>query len=794
MYWNLQKDVFVFKLNESRVPKKVLEGARKLTKREYLRVVMSLFDPMGILGHLVVQAKIIIQNVWKSGIGWDEQLHDKEFNEWKIWWELVQHINSIEIPRHYGLLNDVTNVQLHLFMDASDKAFSVVAYWRLQSVDNVDVALIGSKTKVAPIKLLSIPRLELQGALLAKRFADTIQREHSIKPHQRFFWCDSKTVHCWLKSRGKDFKVFVALRVGEILDGTEANEWRYVPSKENVADVTTKANKELEVNNSQRWFKGPDFLRKGQEHWPKESPEEADETLLEIKSIHHISVADRGFSLIDADRFSSWNRLLRTTARVLKVAQLASERPFTVAKFVTKISEDLTLNDVAKAKEFLIKKSQWEAFPNDIKHLEEKKPIPNNSQLKTLSPYLEDGILRIKGRIDALHCGRDLKRPIILPRKHKVTFLIIQDLHKRFKHQLSEAVVNEMRQEFWVPRLRVEVNYVKNNCQECKNQKAKATVVEMSPLPNVRLTPFFRPFTCTGLDYFGPLEVVIGRRREKRWVALFTCLTIRAIHMELVYSLSADSCILALRSFINRRGCPRELLSDNATCFKGASKELKEAITDMDQSCLQEECTMKGISWQMIPPYSPHKGGAWERMVRSVKSVIGKVLYERALREETLRSFLTEAEQIINSRPLTYVPLDSEADPALTPNDFLLQSSNGLKEKWDFPEKLLRKQWKISQELADHFWNRWIREFAPTILKRPKWFEDERPLAVGDVVVVLDEKTARNNWVKGRVVELIPSNDGKIRTVKIGTERGIRVRSVSNLARLDLNSVTESKH
>lgn len=788
MFWNLNEDAFVFKLNESRVPREVLDGFRKMTKREYLKVMMSLFDPMGFLGHLIVQAKVILQNIWKSGVEWDEELKNKEFEDWKNWWKLAKSIENLRIPRAYRTqIISPVNIQLHIFMDASERAFSAVAYWRFENASEIEIALIGSKTKVAPLKLLSIPRLELQAAVLAKRFAETIQKEHSIKPDQRFFWCDSKTVHCWINSRERNFKQFVAFRIGEILDGTETNEWRFVPSKQNVADVATKPNKELEVSNDQRWFQGPSFLKENQDRWPKEKHEDVDEEVLEIRRLNHVSVEDRGFSIIDQSRFSSWKKILRTTARVLKTQELGEERPLTIPKFLKKVTENLTVDDMEQAKEFLIKKAQWEVFAKEIESLEKTSQIPDSSSLKTLSPYLEKGILKVKGRIEALTCGWNMKRPIILPRKHKITFLIIDDLHRQFNHQMSEAVVNEMRQEFWVPRLRVEVNHVKSSCQVCKNQTAKRTVMEMGPLPEGRLSPFFRPFTHTGLDYFGPLEVCVGRRREKRWVALFTCLTIRAVHMEVVHSLSADSCLLAIRNFMNRRGCPKEIISDNGTSFKGADKELRKAFEEMEQSGLNLECTMKGIVWKTIPPYSPHKGGSWERMVRSVKAVVGKVLYQKALRDETLQSFLIEAEQIINSRPLTYVPLDVESDRALTPNDFLLQSSNGQKERWEFPEKLLRKQWKVSQELANHFWTRWVREYAPTILKRPKWFKDEHPLVVGDVVVILDEKLARNEWVKGLVIETLPGKDGKIRTVKLRTENGVRTRSVSNLVRLDVN-------
>jgi transposase InsO family protein len=418
--------------------------------------------------------------------------------------------------------------------------------------------------------------------------------------------------------------------------------------------------------------------------------------------------------------------------------------------------------------------------------------VDKESDLKSLNPYLEDGILRVGGRIDALPgVARSMNRPVILPKGHHITSLIIDAYHRRFLHSSDETVVNELRQEFWIPHMRVAVRKVKLACQICKNRAAKPASAQMCPLPSARLSPFFSPFAHTGLDYFGPVEIVIGRRREKRWIALFTCLTIRAIHMEIARSLSADSCILAIRNFINRRGCPVEIHSDNGTNFKGAHTELKTALAGIDYEQIADTFTMRGIKWITIPPYSPHKGGSWERMVRSVKNIVGIVLHSKALQEDTLRSFLIEAEYIINSRPLMYIPLESDLEEALTPNHFLLLSSHGRKERWDFKEGLLRKQWKISQELANHFWTRWVREYAPTILRRTKWAEDGLSLEVGDVVIILDPKAPRNDWAKGVIIETIASIDGKIRTVRVKTNSGVKTRSIHNLAVLDVRRHVE---
>ena len=216
----------------------------------------------------------------------------------------------------------------------------------------------------------------------------------------------------------------------------------------------------------------------------------------------------------------------------------------------------------------------------------------------------------------------------------------------------------------------------------------------MAALPAARLDSYQRPFTQTGVDYFGPMEVAIERRREKRWGALFTCLVTRAVHLELAGSLSTDSFIMALRRFISRRGAPSHIHSDNGTNFVGAAKELKEALAELDQEKISGYLTSKETRWTFIPPYAPHMGGSWERMVRSIKTALKATLKDRVPKEETLYTLLTEAEMVVNGHPLTYVDADPESSEVLTPNHFLIGSASPLPIPGEFTDRdtLLRKQ------------------------------------------------------------------------------------------------------
>jgi hypothetical protein len=231
----------------------------------------------------------------------------------------------------------------------------------------------------------------------------------------------------------------------------------------------------------------------------------------------------------------------------------------------------------------------------------------------------------------------------------------------------------------------------------------------MADLPQQR-TMAFTTFQYTGIDYFGPMMVKRARSRIKKWGCLFTCLTTRAIHLELADSLEADNFILMLRCFIGRRGQPEELWSDNATNFHGADNELRMALQSLDDAPVDAFLLRHQIKWHFIPPHAPHFGGVWERLVQSVKKALKAVLKEQCVSETVLRTTLIEVEYVINNRPITYNSSDPTDYDALTPNHFLLGSpgANVPLGSFDASDLNSRKQWKQVQVFVDHIWKRWI--------------------------------------------------------------------------------------
>ncbi|XP_067635009.1 uncharacterized protein [Eurosta solidaginis] len=311
-------------------------------------------------------------------------------------------------------------------------------------------------------------------------------------------------------------------------------------------------------------------------------------------------------------------------------------------------------------------------------------------------------------------------------------------------HQNTEATICSKRRLFWVPCLRSLLRSVIASCPVCRLRKAIPVPPLMGPLTIDRLTPYVRPFTYTGLDYFGPVYVTVRRSTEKRWVALFTCLTIRAVHLEVDHDLSTDSCI---RNFINRRGVPKRLRSDNGKNFVGTNNDAKRFDEVFDCTQIQDELSKRGIEWIFNSPLNPAEGGAWERMVRSIKRVLQQTIKEVKPREHTFNCFLIEAENNVDYRSLTHLPIDAKQEQPLTPNGFLLGSANTAQTPGSSEvvtdTLAIRQQWRIARQIRDNFWKRWIAEYLPTLTRRKKWCQRTQPVKKGDLVLLCDPNVPR---------------------------------------------------
>lgn len=745
MFWRPEEDVFTYVTCFTSL-------SDHPTKRQVLRTVMKLFDPLGLLSFFVIHGKILLQDIWRTKTDWDEPISIELRNRYSRWMGVLVQLDRIRIPRCYFRhpTKGIRNLQLHVFCDASEEAYACVAYLRAEINGRVECVLVAGRSKVAPLKTVSIPRLELMAAVIGARMRQTIMKSHSLPIKQTKFWSDSRTVLAWIHtSDPRKYRQFVSCRIGEILTLSKPKEWHWVSTKDNVADEGTKWSLNFDLSQKCRWFIGPNFLYEHGEHRIASFPEETEE------EIRHCFMHRETETCTEVEwaRFSNWKRLWRTVAFVLRYLAILRAR----VSRSTIPNGYFTREELEAAEVSILQCVQREAYQFELLILQDDdRQLESRSKLYKLSPFLdENGLIRSESRLlAASYLSFDTVCPIILPREHRVTRLLVNWYHQRYLHGNVETVINEIRQRFHISNLRTLVRNVTRQCQLCKIRKASPSPPRMAPLIPARLKAHFRAFSFVGVDYFGPLLVRVGRSHCKRWVALFTCLTIRAVHLEVVHSLSTESCKMAIRRFIARRGSPLEFYSDNGTNFSKCSKELKAEIAVGD---IAETFTNNNTKWIFNPPSAPHMGGAWERLVRSVKIAFVSMQTARVPNEETFSTILAEAESVVNSRPLTFVPLEYDTQEALTPNHFMLMSSSGViqppKSLAD-PNELKRSHWNLARELIDRFWRRWIAEYLPVIARRTKWFGEVKEIGEGDLVIIVDP-AMRNGWTRGRVVEVI---------------------------------------
>ena len=783
LFWDTENDFLKFNVHCKKIPREIMDGSRRPTKREILRVVMSVFDPLGLLAPYTMKAKLLLQEIWRSGIGWDEKVKDNEYEAWLTWVEGLKLIQDCRVLRCISPVGkSYKSIQLHVFCDASLSAFATAVYLRFE-IENASayVTLVMAKSRVAPLKPMTVPRLELQAALLGARVAKYVCQECEYKISRRYLWSDSSTVLGWIRSEPRTRQVFVAHRLGEIAELTSVAEWHWVPSKENPADDATRFSTTT-LCSTDRWFTGPPFLHLPPSDWPKEKSISAEEKAsidqLEARKVYvGVVSAIPESSLSLPIRLLGWQGLLITARRIYGLVKRR-------IPYVNKPT-DLELKKICE--NYWYREVQRECFTEEIISLEAGKKLSKNSRILSLNPYLDkNNIVRANGRVKSELLGDFNNQPIILHGKHFAIKALIKDYHRRFHHGSNDAVMNELRQNYYIIGLRAVLRSISSRCIVCRLQRGKPFDPIMGNLPQGRMAYRQRPFSHCGIDYFGPMVVAIGRRREKRWGALFTCLTTRAVHIELAHTLNADSAIMAIQRLAARRGAPLSLYSDCGTNFKAADKELREAIKSIDNKKMSAFALNKNILWHFNSPDAAFQGGIWERLVREIKTALRVILKEQAPREEVLITVLTEAEHSVNSRPLTHVSLDPRDNEALTPNHFLIGTSSAAINLGNPNPKTIchRKQWRIAQQFADAFWKRWLREYLPNLITRQKWKEQGDPIKLDDIVLIVDLQAPRNTWRKGHITRIFPGNDGETRVAEVQTPMGTYIRPVRRLIKL----------
>ncbi|XP_062704418.1 uncharacterized protein LOC134286764 [Aedes albopictus] len=762
------------------------EGEGDWTKRSILSAIARLFDPLGIISPIVVTAKIIMQELSLLKTGWDAPVPEQLEQKWKEFYRQLSKLAEFSIPR-FAFVAKYVDVQLHCFGDASDRAYGACIYVRsADQQGNIRIELLSSKSRVAPQKRLTIPRLELCAAREAARLYQTVVKALSMDGVRSFFWSDSTVVLDWLKSPPNTWQTFVANRVSTIQSATHGHPWQHVAGKENPADLVSRGVPVEDFLSSDLWKSGPSWLKETPSKWLNESPEPIPNGVdMERRIVVQANTVAGEPNFVFSLR-SSLLPLVRVVARCLRFA--ANCRPSNQRN----VQVFLTAQEINVAKMLLVRLAQEECFSEEIKSLKKSYQVPTKSPLKLLRPFLDkDGIIRVGGRLRHSLEEYSTRHPAVLPQAHALTRMLVEHHHQQIHHGGHQATLAVLRQEFWPIHGKRTVTSVLRKCHRCFRFNPRPIQQPMGQLPSARVRPA-RPFLITGVDYCGPFYLKPSHRRgapPKVYIAVFICFTTKAIHLELALDLSSSGFISALRRFVGHHGIPSEIHCDNATNFQGAKHELYELYKTLSSKSGQQEIgselSQQGISWHFIPPRAPNFGGLWEAAVRSAKTALKKEVGSHQLTFENFCTLLVQISAALNSRPLAPLSDDPLDIDALTPAHFLIGTSMKALPDPDFtaiPSNRLT-HYQQRQQMFQRYWQRWSREYLTGLQQSTKNLQPS-PIRIGSIVVLREDNMPPLQWPLARIIEVHPGADGTVRVVTIRTSKGTYKRPVNRICPL----------
>ncbi|XP_064469670.1 uncharacterized protein LOC135384399 [Ornithodoros turicata] len=643
------------------------------TKRCLLQVSARIYDPLGILSAYTVKAKILSQRAWELGIGWDDELPEHIGKEWQQRCKGIPFLPKITVPRAITDDDSVVSRSIHCFCDASQQAYGAVLHLRTVYEDgSINVVIVAAKSRVAPLKRVSLPRLELLGALVGARLTHHVTATLNYEGLTMRYWTDSTVVLHWVKGSASRWKPFVANRVTEIQSMCNPSDWHHCPGESNPADLLTRGVLPDMLMKDDFWWKGPEWLNNEEALWPKfevdtlELPETTSRE--ERKNATAMMATDAHVStpLLTLENHSSLLTVLRITAWIKRFIHNCRQKD-------ARISGPLNAAEIQSSLRQWIRQVQRESFPGELEILSsDKNTVGETSPLRTLSPYVDkDQIMRLRGRLQQRDAEAAVKHPIILPKDHDFTSKLITQEHLRLLHGGVRDTLVQLRESNWILRGRQAVKRAIHQCLTCRKWRSKPADEAMAPLPRDRVTEA-EPFVVSGIDFAGPLFYKTETGSSKAYIVLFTCAVTRAVHLELVTDLTAATFLLTFRGFISRRGICHTVYTDNALTFKHASKDLKQLWTEMRGGEVQDYFSGTQITLKFIVERAAWWGGFWERMVRTVKTTLRKVLGTSSLTLDQLTTLLTEVEAMVNSRPISFVYSDSNEPDPLSPAHFLV--------------------------------------------------------------------------------------------------------------------------
>lgn len=796
--WLIDSDKFTFVVKSPKLD-------QKITKRKIASAVAQIYDPNGYVSPVTIVGKLLVQDLWRIKTDWDEKVPIELERKFRELWDGIKYLEKFTIDRWINTGTGAA-IQIHGFSDSSELALGAAIFVRAAYPNGlVTCNLLVSKSKVAPLKMITIPRLELSAAELLSRLVKNVMNSMEWDSAEYYLWIDSSPAYFWIRKIPRDLKTYVANRVSSIQTNTDIRRWKHINGKENPADLLTRGISPKDLVNNNLWLHGPDWITLPQSEWPKstvmqQETKDFDQelkvfTLTEFKDPLCIGMhgsADRISLLEYVSKLEKAINIISYVSRFIKIRVIEKKgKPKRRTRRNETIAQTFapTLEEKAAAMEYLIRKSQQEYYNKELTAIKAGLGIPDKSKIGGLKPILDNnGILRVGGRLDRSDLDYEAKHPAIIPNGSKLAWLLIDYAHRQTKHGGSQVMMQHIRQLYWIPKLRSGLRSFVHKCVVCVRLNARLENQLMAELPGERVQ-VGKPFLHTGVDYAGPFELrMISRKgenvRRKCWIAIFVCFKTRAVHIDVVTELSAVAFIACFERFVARRGRCEKMFSDNGTCFVGTEKELRRALEHWTEKETLEHLSNRGTEWHFMSPAAPHQGGIYEAAVKSMKFHLKRIVGQKTFVYEQFVTLLHQIEAILNSRPIHPLSDDPSDLQALTPGHFLIGEPLILPLPFKIdhrPESVGIKLWKERQRMVEHFWKRWQEEYLATLQERKKWRKEKENIKLGQLVIIKNERFPPAQWALGRICRLLPSKDGIVRTVIVRTANNQLTRPVQKL-------------
>ena len=789
------------------------------TRRKMLKLVASIYDPVGLAAPYILKGRIIMQRTCELELGWDQKLPVDIQNDFDSWKSNMAELNNIRVPRWIST-EFYKNARTDLigFCDASFEGYGVAFYARKYFHENDEgyATLIRAKARVVPKSMHknkienqenhndSIPRLELNAARLAAKMMREICKESGIKFDKKIILTDSATILTWINDPDKKYKTFEAFRLNTIRELTDPDQWRHCPTKDNPADHCTHG---LNATDKEKWcqfISGPAWLSKGEDQWPpvrplpKRGAKKSEKSLAKGQSQPREPTPDEvGIAAMTPDegddwivhitkKKSEWENKVVAVARAIEIFRkffsfLKNKKEGRRNKKVH-IRKLVSNEGFKEAEKLLIKNIQLTSFQTEVGtllDLEVRSPETatelrsKSSRITSLNPFIDqEGFLRVGGRLGkAENLPYEVRFPAILPARDERTNALIRHEHEKLAHSGVNHVFHSIRKRFHILGGRNTISSVISKCTYCQMNHKRIKQQKMGSLPEERVT-LVKPFQATAIDVCGPFHVRHGGRgTTKRWILVESCMATRAISLHPLKDMSTPTLINALVKLKNTFPGVETIYSDNGTNFRGADRELKDAVKRWNNEQTEEDLRKKEITWKWSPPQCPHYGGVWERIVQSVKKTLKAIIGDEVVDLDVFETALTSVSAILNSRPLTKANDDTEDFQTLSPSDFLYPYLINSSQEILVPPTPLsgegaRSSWKKARTIVEEWRTRWIHEYLLTLRNREKWKTSQTDIPDGTIVIIEDKEVPRLSWKKGRVVRRISGQTYEIRDPK----------------------------